>query len=383
MMTKEKSAFKIFIAASIVGVFTLMACALLGNIGGLTPSPTGIISPQPTFVVIDLPTITPVPLPKPIFTPEPTDTATLVISQTATSTHTPTPTLIPTQTPSPTNLPTSTTAPTPTQIPTQAAIEHVVIISVDGLRPDALDLADTPTLGALRAAGAYSSRAQAVVPSVTLINHASMLGGMGMDKHGITWNVHDPSLGKINGPTLFTVAHEAGLSTAMVVGKPRFEHLVLPNSVDNYNYAGFLDQQVIEQTLPIIQAGLPNILFIHLPDVDSVGHLTGWMSSSQLLTLSHTDTLIGEVVAALETGGYLDKTLIIITSDHGGHDTTHGTDSPEDTTIPWLAVGPGVPAGLILESDIITYDTAATALYALDLPIPEVWDGRPVTEIFN
>ena len=362
--------------AAVMATFILMACGTLaGNTERITTSPT------PTFVTIDLPTVTPISLPEAALTPEPTSTATLVISQTATSTHTPTST--PTKTPSPTDLPTATLLPTPTQISPRAAIEHVVIISVDGLRPDALDLADTPTFDALRAAGAYSSRARAIVPSVTLINHASMLGGMGMDKHGITWNVHDPSLGKINGPTLFTVAYEAGLSTAMVVGKPRFEHLILPDSVDIYIYAGFLDQQVIEQTLPIIQAGLPNILFIHLPDVDSTGHLTGWMSSSQLLTLSHTDTLIGEVVAALEAGEYFDNTLIIITSDHGGHDTTHGTDSPEDTTIPWLAVGPGVPAGLILESNIVTYDTAATALYALDLPIPEVWDGQPVTEIFN
>jgi len=382
MMMKAKSSFKIFIVVSFVATLTLVACALIGNVKGITPSPPRTVSPEPTFVVINLPTVTPFSPPESTPTPQPTNTATLVISQTATSTHTPTP--IPTQTPSPTDSPTATTtAPTPTQIPTRGAINHVVIISVDGLRPDALDLANTPTLDALRAAGAYSFRAQAIVPSVTLINHASMLGGMGMEKHGITWNILDPSLGKINGPTLFTVAHEAGLSTAMVVGKPRFEHLVLPDSVDNYIYAGPTDRQVTDQALQVIQAGLPNILFIHLPDVDAMGHQAGWMSPDQLASVAQTDGMIGEVVSALEAGGYLDKTLIIITADHGGHDTTHGTDSLEDTTIPWLAVGPGVPAGIILESNIVTYDTAATALYALDLPIPEVWDGRPVMGIFN
>ena len=75
--------------------------------------------------------------------------------------------------------------------------------------------------------------------------------------------------------------------------------------------------------------------------------------------------------------------LLIITADHGGHDHSHGDDSPLDRTIPWLAVGPGVPAGMILTSNINTYDTAATALYALGLPIPENWDGRPVLEIFQ
>jgi hypothetical protein len=52
-------------------------------------------------------------------------------------------------------------------------------------------------------------------------------------------------------------------------------------------------------------------------------------------------------------------------------------------TIPWLAVGPGVPKGIILDREIITYDTAATVLYAFHLPIPDTWDGQPILEIFD
>ena len=262
-------------------------------------------------------------------------------------------------------------------------IEHVVIISIDGLRPDAWEESDTPTLDALRAKGAYSAKAQTVLPSVTLIAHASMLSGMSPKKHGIYWNDYDPALGQINGPTLFSVAHEAGLSTAMVVGKPRLAHLVLPDSVDNYDYAGFMDRQVVDHALAVIQSGLPDVLFIHLPDVDTAGHATGWMSKEQLIVISGTDHLLGEIVAGLEAGGYLEHTLLIVTADHGGSGKAHGSDSPEDTTIPWLAVGPGVPAGITLQSEIVVYDTAATALYALNLPVPAVWDGRPVLEIFD
>jgi predicted AlkP superfamily pyrophosphatase or phosphodiesterase len=259
----------------------------------------------------------------------------------------------------------------------------VVIISIDGLRPDAWEESDTPTLDALRAKGAYTAEAQTVLPSVTLIAHASMLSGMSPEKHGIDWNDYDPTLGQINGPTLFSVAHEAGLSTAMVVGKPKLEHLVLPGSVDNYDYAGFTDRQVVDHALAVIQSGLPDVLFIHLPDVDSAGHATGWMSGGQLAVISGTDRLVGEIVAELEAGGYLEQTLLIITADHGGIDKAHGNDSPEEMTIPWLAVGPGVPAGLTLQSEIVVYDTAATALYALNLPVPAVWDGRPVLEVFG
>jgi predicted AlkP superfamily pyrophosphatase or phosphodiesterase len=276
-----------------------------------------------------------------------------------------------------------TGVPTPGPTPCSCQLEHIIIISIDGLRPDALRLADTPNLDALIAAGAYSDKAQAVLPSVTLVNHASMLGGMEPAKHGITWNVENPELGQINGPTLFSLAHEAGLRTAMVVGKPKLDHLVLPNSVDDYNYAGYLDQQVIKQAIALIETDLPDLLFIHLPDVDSAGHLTGWMSPGQLQTISLSDGLIGQLMATLKARAYLDSTLLIITADHGGNGLAHGSDSPEDTTIPWLAVGPGVRAGLKIESDIVIYDTAATALHALQLPIPEIWDGQPVLEIFE
>ncbi len=297
------------------------------------------------------------------------------------------PTAAATSTPVPTNLPapaevlaTSLCACDPA---CSCQINHVVIISIDGLRPDALEQADTPILDGLRTQGAYSPAAQAVLPSVTLVNHASMLSGMSPAKHGIYWNSNDPDLGKIKGPTLFSAAHEAGLSTAMVVGKPKLEHLVVPGSVDNYIYAGFTDRQVVNEVIPLIQTNMPALLFIHLPDVDSAGHAVGWMSLAQLLAVSMTDSLIGEIVAALQEQDYLSQTLLIITADHGGSGRRHGSDSPEDMTVPWLAVGPGVPAGVVLPGEITTYDTAATALSALRVPIPSEWDGRPVPEIIE
>ncbi|MEM7347429.1 MAG: ectonucleotide pyrophosphatase/phosphodiesterase, partial [Chloroflexota bacterium] len=242
------------------------------------------------------------------------------------------------------------------------SISHVVVISIDGLRPDALQQADTPTLDALRLQGAYTAQAQAVVPSVTLINHASMLGGMNPDKHGIYWNNYEPELGNIQGPTLFSAGEEAGLSTALLVGKDKLQHLVSPDYTGLYHYAGFTDQQVMNVAFDLAETAMPNLLFIHLPNVDSSGHTLGWMSSGQLLAIELTDTLIGEFVAHLDRIGLLEETVLLITSDHGGSDFGHGSDSPEDTLIPWLAVGPGVLSGLTIEEEVVTYDTAATAL---------------------
>ena len=324
-------------------------------------------------------------LPLPQVTLPPTPIATLVIPFTPTPRSTPTPQASPTPAPVETLPPSSTPRPAePTETPAEPAAKKVIIISIDGLRPDALDQADAPTLHRLRARGAYSASAQTVKISETLPSHASMLGGMTPDKHGIVWGIPYIGWPGMNGPTLFSVAHEAGLSTAMVFGKDKLHYLILPASVDTvFGTDDVPDVEIKNQAIKIIQAGLPDVLFIHFPDIDRVGHLFGWMSPNQLYAITFTDSLIAEIMAVLETSGHLNSTLLIITADHGGHGRFHGDDSPEDRTIPWLAVGPGVPQGLTLSSVINTYDTAATALYFLGLPIPQAWDGRPVMEIFK
>jgi len=263
----------------------------------------------------------------------------------------------------------------------RADIQRVVIISVDGLRADALPPSDTPVLDALMTQGAYSDSAETVTPSATLIGHASMLGGMTPAHHGIYWNINAPELGKIKGPTLFSVAHEAGLTSAMISGKPRLEHIVLPNSVDNFDYAGYLDQMTVAQALEVIATAMPDILFVHLPDVDEQGHATGWMSAEQFATISQADARIGELITALETHNYWDHTLLIVTADHGGEGYKHGGSTPGEIIVPWLVFGPGVQPGRRLQSKVLIYDTAATALYALDLPVPPEWDGRPIVEV--
>jgi hypothetical protein len=286
----------------------------------------------------------------------------------------------PTPIPTPTALPSATLTPTATP---KAGIEYVVIISIDGLRPDALAQASTPNMDKLIERGSYCPHAQTLSLSITLPSHASMLSGMLPEKHGILWGLPYIGWPGMEGPTLFSEAHDAGLVTAMVFGKEKLNYIALPNSVDKLFGPEAHDTEVKEEAVKFIEDGLPNVLFIHFPDTDRVGHAYGWMSTNQLYAVTFVDGLIGEIVTTLKRERYWDNTLLIITSDHGGQGFNHGDDSPLDRTIPWLAVGPGVAQGYIINTTVNTVDTAATALYALKLPIPEKWDGRPVLEIFQ
>src|SRR5690349_663660 len=91
-------------------------------------------------------------------TPTPTLTLTSTLTPTLTSTATATLTVTPTETPSPTV--------TPTFAP---PARRVIILSIDGLRPDAILLAPMTNLVTLMQSGAFSLGAQTVFPSVTLV----------------------------------------------------------------------------------------------------------------------------------------------------------------------------------------------------------------------
>ena len=279
----------------------------------------------------------------------------------------------------------SSPIPTPTVLPSSTPrprSERVLIVSLDGLRPDALDPNRTPTILALGEAGAFTLTAQTIHPSVTLPAHGAMLSGYDVERHGLTWNDYIPDNGFILTPTLFSLAHDAGLHTEMVVSKEKLVHIASPGSVDEFTYVPGGDFAVAEQAGIAIADGF-DVLFVHFPGPDTAGHQDGWMSPTYLGTVAHSDEAVARILAALESAGLREGTLILLTSDHGGHGEVHGSSLPEDVTIPWIVAGPGVVPGTRLTSPITVYDTAATALWALGLTPPAGINGRPVEEAFG
>ncbi|HET9988031.1 MAG TPA: alkaline phosphatase family protein, partial [Kofleriaceae bacterium] len=118
------------------------------------------------------------------------------------------------------------TAPPPRPAP--VVPKRVVIISEDGMRPDVLTEQVAPRHVALMKEGAVAHHAETIPESDTLPSHASMLSGVGAQAHGLWWNSYQAQRGFIHVPTIFTAAHQAHLSTAMIVGKPKLRHIAAP-----------------------------------------------------------------------------------------------------------------------------------------------------------
>ena len=262
--------------------------------------------------------------------------------------------------------------------PTPAPSPKVALLSVDGLRADAVAQTELPNLRGLVARGAYTYAARSVMPSETLPGHASMLSGEEPKVHKIApdWDDFRPEKGFIAVPTVFSVARAAGLRTVMVVGKGKLQHLAPPGTVDSFVLATRGDADVANEA--IVQAGAGfDLLFVHFPDVDLAGHATGWMSAGYLETLARLDEALGRLLAALPP-----ETTVILTADHGGKDHAHGRDIPEDTTVPWIVAGPKVVRRGAMTSRVKQTDTAATALWAFGLSLPSGCAGAVVQEPF-
>jgi predicted AlkP superfamily pyrophosphatase or phosphodiesterase len=238
-----------------------------------------------------------------------------------------------------------------------------------------------PNLLTLMQSGAYSVNARTTFPSATLPSHASMLTGLCPQKHAVTWNDYLPEYGYAQGTDLFDLAHAAGLKTAMVVGKKKLIQITEPPSLDYFLFVNDRDL-ILAQRLSVEAPIDFNLLFVHFALTDMMGHEYGWNSPNQLSVIRRADEALGLTLAWLEANALRQETLLLITSDHGGHEFTHGSSDPQDMTIPWVLSGAGVRPGL-LNTPIQTTDTAATLAWALRLPLPPEWDGIPILEAFG
>lgn len=272
---------------------------------------------------------------------------------------------------------------------TRPVAGRVMIVSIDGCRPDLLLRGETPTIHGLLPESTFTFWARTTPQAVTLPSHASMLTGVVPRKHEVEWDKDLPLAKPVypDFPMIFEVAHRAGLSTAMAAGKSKFTVFDKPGTLDWCwlpTEVKVPDAEVVDHAVEMIRRNGPEVLFVHMAGVDTAGHKYGWASREQLAAIHEADAQIGRLLKALEEKGLRESTAVLITADHGGAGISHGGDDPRSRYIPWILSGPGIKKGLDLttyaKTVVDTEDTFCTACYLLGLPIGPQVDGKPVLE---
>lgn len=260
--------------------------------------------------------------------------------------------------------------------------DHVVIVSFDGMRPDGMLQADAPTLHRVRAEGLFATNAETVGDSSTLPSHSSMLTGVEVREHGMTFDDFRPHRGFIRVPTVMYRAHDAGFATAMFVAKDKLRHMAIPGSLDVWSLPSYRCDRVARAAAEYLATARPGVTFIHFGEPDGAGHRRRWMSPDYLEAITRSDACFAQVLARVESRADRDRFLVIVTADHGGHGRRHGSHDPQDLHIPWVAWGARVERG-DLTDPVRTTDTGVTALAALGLPIPAELTGHAVARAWS
>jgi arylsulfatase A-like enzyme len=274
-------------------------------------------------------------------------------------------------------------------LPLESISRNVVVVSIDGLRPDAISAYGASTLQRLMREGSYTLSATTIHPSKTLPSHTSMLTGQPPERHGVLWNtVMTRDAGSIDLPNVFGVARAHGYSTAAFFSKPKFQPLQVEGTLDYSQapggwFGGWSSERTISDVAKYLEGARPNVLFVHLTEPDAAGHRAGWMTPEYGRGVRAADSAVGRLISLAEQTYGSGNFSLLVTADHGGHGTNHGSDDPRDVTIPWIAWGQGVRPGVLIGSAVRTMDTAATMLWLLAVAGPPDWAGQPVIAAYD
>jgi predicted AlkP superfamily pyrophosphatase or phosphodiesterase len=265
--------------------------------------------------------------------------------------------------------------------------ERVLLISIDGLRADAVwDKKAAPyILDLALKQGAYTWMGLTVKPSITLPGHAAMLTGYDVPKTGVDSNELYLDGSTMTTKSIFGYAKDLKLYTVLLSGKKQMAYFNQPGVVDEaIIHKRDMDETVARDAIKIINDKNFGLMVINFGYTDIIGHDKLWMSPEYLTVVGRADNAVKSVLEALQNVKRLDTTLVIITSDHGGEGDHHGENRPADLTTPWVITGPCVKKGVELSSEprLRIFDTAATILWTWGVALPTDLDGTPIIHAF-
>lgn len=275
---------------------------------------------------------------------------------------------------------------------TPEGIEHIIVIGIDGMSPNGIQKANTPTLDSMIQNGAATMHARSVLPSSSSPNWASMIMGADTEQHGVTsngWEKFDHQLPPVvvtkNGtfPTIFTLFkdQQPEAHVGAIYDWDGFGRLFEKSDVD-FDIDGDNEDKTTQEAVKYIKEHTPKFTFVHLDHVDHAGHAKGHGTPDYYLAVEKADSLIAEIIDATKQAGIFEKTMFIVSADHGGLGFGHGGESLAEMEIPFILYGAGIKKGYYIEETVYQYDNAPTVAYAMGLQTPQAWIGRPVKGAF-
>jgi Type I phosphodiesterase / nucleotide pyrophosphatase len=293
------------------------------------------------------------------------------------------------------------TVSTPAPVPT-APTEHVILFVLEGFGQDSLKKGAMPTLSRLIKNGAVTWSATAVKPALRLPTMASLITGLPVEKHGITWNTFEFSRGYPRAPSVFDYLDlSGGRDSAIFFMDESLYQLARPEPYTDYQMCGPLKPECstdrvvsyIRQYFKKATSGhgyghailsLPHFLVVHLPEAGRVGASRGWTSKEYRDALRTVDKAMQSVLDIYQEQGLTKRTTLFVTSlSAEGRDANQEQADAAVPMVPWIASGVGIKPGHEIHQPVSILDTGATVMRTLGLQTHTEWESHAVEEIFQ
>lgn len=267
---------------------------------------------------------------------------------------------------------------------------HALVIGLDGVRADALQVAQAPHLHALAASGTVSWEgfSGGVLGTVTQQatvsgpSWASIITGVWANRHGIRDNGF-AGYDAATYPHFFRrlrESHPQAYLSSIVEWPPVDTYLVGPVAADVSFRSIALDcvtSDLVSQAVEHLRTADPDVLFLYFDAPDCAGHAYGYSPTSEfyLAVLAEVDAGIGEILDALRArpNYALEDWLVVVTADHGGLGTGHGGQTDDERWVPFIVSGGGVPRQTYAPGPGIAA-VPPTVLAHLGVPIRSSWN---------
>ncbi len=255
-------------------------------------------------------------------------------------------------------------------------MKKVILILVDGMRPDSLTACGHPFVNEMLAHSTHFLAARTVMPSVTLPCHMSLFHSVTPERHGILSNTYVPQVRPVKG--ICETLRPAGKKCALFYNWEEIKDLARPDSLAYSTYVsghvyGYdqANPRLTALAKAYITSDEPDFVFLYLGWSDAAGHHSGWMGEEYLEAVKGSWACIETICRDLS-----EDYLVIVTADHGGHGRSHGSDMPEDMTIPILCWNPSLPSRAKEGGSIL--DIAPTINRTLGVEPDAEWEGEPL-----